>query len=152
MAAIVFSSTPVKAPFQPAWAAPMTRASASANSTGPQSADEAPMARPGRSVTMRVGLRPVALERLAHDDDVGRMDLVGGQEPVRRDAHPVGDASAVLGNRGRVVGRADAGVEAAVDAFGDAAGSREVAMPDAGGRSFVQQRGLNGVRVRVGGH
>ena len=51
MASTVASSTPVKAPFQPAWAAPMTRASASANSTGPQSAWLVPSAMPGRRVT-----------------------------------------------------------------------------------------------------
>ena len=96
MAAMVFSSTPVKAPFQPAWAAPMTRACGSANSTGPQSAVEAPIAMPGRSVTMASAFGRVAGKGLAGDDHVGRMDLVGGQQVARRDAHPGGDAAAVL--------------------------------------------------------
>ena len=52
MAANVASSTPASAPRQPAWAAPITRASGSANSTGPQSAVETPMASPGSRVTM----------------------------------------------------------------------------------------------------
>ena len=85
MAAMVFSSTPVKAPFQPACAAPMTRASASANSTGPAIGRSRRRWRcPGRSVTMASAFGRVARKGLAHDDDVGRMDLVGGQELVRR--------------------------------------------------------------------
>ncbi len=43
---------PVKAPRQPAWAAPITPAAASANSTGAQSAASTPRAIPGRVVTM----------------------------------------------------------------------------------------------------
>ena len=52
IAATVFRSTPAKAPFHPAWAAPTTRAAASANRTGPQSAASTPSPMPGRSVTM----------------------------------------------------------------------------------------------------
>ena len=52
MASRVASSTPVSAPFQPAWAAPITRAAGSANSTGPQSAAVTPSASPGVAVTM----------------------------------------------------------------------------------------------------
>lgn len=51
IAATVASATPVSAPFQPAWAAPTTRAFRSANSSGPQSALDAAMARPGTRVT-----------------------------------------------------------------------------------------------------
>ena len=47
----VASSTPVSAPRQPAWAAPITRASASANSTGAQSAVRMPSSTPGVAVT-----------------------------------------------------------------------------------------------------
>ncbi len=43
---------PPSAPFQPAWAAPITLAWASANSTGAQSAVRMPSARPGVAVTM----------------------------------------------------------------------------------------------------
>jgi hypothetical protein len=46
------STTPVTAPRQPAWAAPMTRASGSASRTGAQSAVPMPRATPGRVVTM----------------------------------------------------------------------------------------------------
>ena len=52
IAAMVDSSTPVSAPFQPAWAAPMTRALGSANRIGPQSAAVTPMAIPSVRVTM----------------------------------------------------------------------------------------------------
>ncbi len=52
MAAMVSSVTPASAPRQPACAAPMTRACASANSTGPQSAVETPMASPATLVTI----------------------------------------------------------------------------------------------------
>ena len=117
IAATVFSSTPVKAPFQPAWAAPITRASASANSTGPQSAVETPMAMPGVSVTMRVGLRALAGEGLADDDHVGRMDLVGGQQ-MARGATPIQSATRRRFSRtlAWIVLRSGADVEALVDA------------------------------------
>ena len=49
IAASVASSTPSSAPRQPAWAAPITPASGSANSTGAQSAVSTASARPGRS-------------------------------------------------------------------------------------------------------
>ena len=52
IAAITASSTPPMAPFQPAWAAPITPASASANSTGAQSAVWMPSIRPGTLVAM----------------------------------------------------------------------------------------------------
>jgi hypothetical protein len=52
IASIVASITPVSAPRQPACAAPITRACASANSTGPQSAVDTPTASPGVRVTM----------------------------------------------------------------------------------------------------
>src|SRR5579883_2630513 len=52
IAAIVASSTPATAPRQPAWAAAITPASASASSTGAQSAVTMPSARPGRSVAI----------------------------------------------------------------------------------------------------
>ena len=44
MAAIVASKIPASAPFQPTWAAPITCASLSASSTGPQSAVVIPTA------------------------------------------------------------------------------------------------------------
>ena len=52
MAAAVASITPVSAPRQPACAAPITPASASANSNGPQSAVDTPIASRGLRVTM----------------------------------------------------------------------------------------------------
>ena len=52
MAATVASITPVNAPRQPAWAAPITPAWLSANSNGPQSAVDTPMASRGVRVTM----------------------------------------------------------------------------------------------------
>ena len=51
IAATVASTMPVSAPFQPACAAPTTRASASANRIMPQSAPVTPSARPGVAVT-----------------------------------------------------------------------------------------------------
>ncbi len=51
MAATVASTTPPRAPRQPAWALATTRASPSASRIGAQSADRAPRARPGRAVT-----------------------------------------------------------------------------------------------------
>ena len=47
IAATVPATTPPRAPFQPAWAAPITPAAGSANNTGTQSAVRMPSARPG---------------------------------------------------------------------------------------------------------
>ena len=52
MAATTAAITPVRAPRQPACAAPITPASASANSRGPQSAVDTPIASRGVRVTM----------------------------------------------------------------------------------------------------
>ena len=52
IAATVASMTPVKAPFQPACAAPTTRARESANRIMPQSAPVTPSASPGVAVTI----------------------------------------------------------------------------------------------------
>jgi len=52
IAAIVASSTPASAPFQPACAAPITPVLASANKIGPQSAVVTPIASPGVRVTI----------------------------------------------------------------------------------------------------
>ena len=51
IASTVFSKTPPSAPFQPAWAAPMTPLSPSQNRTGPQSAVKTPSITPGVAVT-----------------------------------------------------------------------------------------------------
>jgi hypothetical protein len=52
MAATVASTTPSRAPFQPACAAPTTRARGSANRIIPQSAPVTPSASPGVAVTI----------------------------------------------------------------------------------------------------
>ena len=52
--------------------------------------------------------------------------MVGGN------AHPFGDAAAVFTDQRLVVGRAGADVQSAIEPFRDAAGTREIAMPDAG--------------------
>ena len=52
MASMVDSRMPVSAPFQPACAAPITRAFGSTNRIGPQSAAVTPIARPSVRVTM----------------------------------------------------------------------------------------------------
>ena len=79
-----------------------------------------------------VGLRPLARKGLARHDHVGRMDLVGGKQVVGGNAHPFGRAAAVLAHQRLVVGRAGADVQSAIDPFRDAAGTREIAVPDAG--------------------
>ena len=56
IAAMVDSRTPVSAPFQPACAAPITRARGSTNRIGPQSAVVTPIARPAVPVTMASAL------------------------------------------------------------------------------------------------
>ena len=98
MAAIVASTTPPSAPFQPAWAAPITPARASAMSTGAQSAASTPSATPGRSVTIASALgapgeRP-SIRR--YGQHLGRMDLVHGQQAGFAEIEGGGGAAAVL--------------------------------------------------------
>ena len=141
------SSTPSSAPRQPACAAPITRACASANSTGPQSAVEMPMASAGTRVTMASARGRVVLgPRRLRDHDVGRMDLVGGEEALRRDRERRRHARAVLRDMGRRVVRAGAAVEARIDAVGHAAVAREEGVADAGEggqRGSVQRSGAH---------
>ncbi len=59
IAAMAESATPASAPRQPAWAAPITRASASAKRIGPQSAAPTPSATPVRLVTTASALGPL---------------------------------------------------------------------------------------------
>ena len=122
IAATVASTTPVSAPFQPACAAPTTRACASANRIMPQSAPVTPSARPGVAVDDPVAARPrVRRPVLGDRDRVGGMDLIGHREALGRDAERGRHAGAVLGDRLRRVARADAAVERSVDALRDAA-------------------------------
>src|SRR6185369_14284122 len=102
MAAMVVSTTPPKAPFQPACAAPITWASASANSTGAQSAASTPSTTPGRSVTSASPL--------------------GAPGEVQR------WAAAVFAHIVRLIARTVAAVERGIEAFAHAALAREEAM------------------------
>ena len=97
IAAIVASSTPVSAPFQPACAAPITPAlrvgEQDRAAVGGGDADrEARHARDDRVGARRILARPWLLG----DDHVGRMDLVAGDEMRRRDAERGRHAGAVL--------------------------------------------------------
>ena len=133
MAATVASITPVKAPRQPACAAPITPASASANSSGPQSAVETPMARPRLARHHGIGARP-RLRRPGRigDDHVGRMDLIGREQAVGRNAERLRHARAVFRHAFRPVAGADAAIEAGIDAVRYAARAREEGVADAG--------------------
>ena len=126
IAATVASITPSSAPFQPACAAPITRASASANRIMPQSAPVTPSAEARRRGDQRVATRPrLAREWRRNRQRVGRMDLIGdrpgasGATERRRHARAVGDDGVLF------VARADAAVERSIDAVGDAAAAGE---------------------------
>ena len=120
IAATVASTTPSRAPFQPACAAPITPAPASANRIMPQSAPVTPSASPGVAVTIP-SQRGRASQGAETVDDVGRMDLIGHQQPLRRDAERRRHAGAVLGDGLGRIARADAAVERGVDALDDPA-------------------------------
>ena len=84
MASMVDSSTPVSAPFQPACAAPITRALGSTNRIGPQSAAVTPMREALGAGDDGVGARPRrALPRSRRDHDIGRMDLADAEKMLR---------------------------------------------------------------------
>ena len=86
--------------------------------------------------------RPVLGDR----DRVGRMDLIGHREALRRDAERGRHPRAVLRHRLGRVARADAAVERSVDAFGDAAPRVKKACATPGSRSARAVR--NGQRSR----
>ena len=91
---------------------------------------------------------------LGPDHDIGRMDLVQGEKMRRRNAHVFRHPAAIFGDMGGIVARADAGIEARIDAAGDAALAREESVAQArNGRE--QRRGkrrhgrcIRGVMVR----
>ena len=133
IAATVASTIPVSAPFQPAWAAPTTRACGSANRIIPQSAPVTPSARPGVAVAIpsqrgRASGRPVVGDR----ERVGRVDLVGHGQAVGRNTERSGHSRAVLRHRLGRVARTGAAVQRRVHALGDAALSGEEPMRHAG--------------------
>ena len=121
---------PLSAPRQPAWAAATTRACASANSTGAQSAVSTPSAIPGVAVTMASAFgRSSERPRLADDKCCRAVHLVGRGEIAR--AQMRRHAGPVLPHRGRIVPGADAAVEACIDARRHAAMPREEAVRNA---------------------
>ena len=95
---------------------------------------------PGVSVTMRVGLGALAGERFADHDHVGRMDLVGGEQalgarrPSRR-RRGGGFRAPCAGSSCEPVPM----LRPLVDAVGNAADAREIAVPDAGGLQLIEQ-------------
>ena len=95
---------PVSAPFQPEWAAPMTPALLSANSSTPQSAPVTPKAEARRRRDQPVAARPFALgPRRRNRQGVGGMDLIGHKKVFRRDAERARHAGAVFRHGGRIV-------------------------------------------------
>ena len=103
MAATVASSTPPSAPFQPAWAAPITPALASANSTGAQSAVRMPSTTPGMAVTMPSPSCLAAKSQSAPTTWTLALWIcarVTSLAPGRQRRHSAG---AVLGHGGRIV-------------------------------------------------
>ena len=133
IAAIVASTTPPSAPFQPACAAPITRACGSASSTGAQSAAITPSTTPGRSVTSPSALgAPGEVQRSLPTVSTSvewiwyRVRRSGSSRPKR-----LGDAAAVLAHVVGTVARAVAAVQRRIEAAADAAAPGEEAMLDA---------------------
>ena len=127
---------------------------ASANRIMPQSAPVTPSARPGVAVTSAVAARPrVGRPGRGDRDRVGRMDLVGNRQTLRRKAERRGHAGAVLGDRLGRVARADAAVERGVDACGDAAArvKNACATPGSVERRGGQERALRSRWLRGDG-
>ena len=68
------------------------------------------------------------------DDDMRRVDLVGGEQTVRLDVERRRHARAIFRDMGGAVARADTAIEAGIEAAGDAALPREEGVADAGKR------------------
>ena len=83
IAATVASMMPASAPRQPPCAAPMIRASGSANRTGAQSAASTPSAMPGTRCHHRVGARVFLAPPWALDGDrVRAVDLMAADQTI----------------------------------------------------------------------
>src|SRR3974390_204717 len=125
IASTVESTMPVSAPLHPAWAAPTTRVFGSTSRIGPQSAAVIPIASPSVRVTMAS-----ARGRESHSR-VGRGNLVGGEQMWRPHAELLRHSPAILHNIDRIVVRANAAVEARVNARRDAAAAVEESVTEA---------------------
>src|SRR6476469_6823784 len=87
-----------------------------------------------------VGARPRrALPRPGRHHGIGRMDLEGAEQALRRNSHLFRHPAAIFRDIGGIVARAEAAVEALVDAVGHAALAREERMTEAGNGG--EQRG-----------
>ena len=144
IAATVASTTPVSAPFQPACAAPMTRARRVGEqdhaAIGAGHAEREPRRRRRQPVAAwAIVRRPGFGDR----HRVGRVDLVGHGEALRRDAERSRGPGAILGHRLMRVTRPDATVQRGIDPSRDPADAGKEAMPDSRqpqrlGRQYVR--------------
>ena len=73
----------------------------------------------------------VARPRLLDHDDIGRVDLIGGEEMLRLDAERLRHPAAVFVDVVGVIFRADAAIERRVNALRHAAGAREERVANA---------------------
>ena len=131
---------------------PTTRASGSAKSTGPQSAAPTPIAMPGRFVTTASAFGPWPGAQTVFDHRPHRCRAPGSGVARRSGATPRWRAArrAVLQHRVALVLRADAGVQAAIDAGRDAALAREEGVRDAREARAAALRSAQGeARVRA---
>ena len=111
MAATVASSTPDNAPRQPACAAPIT-ARSHRRTTPPAIRRAHTDCKPDRAGDDGVGARArVAGPWLLGDNDVGRVNLIGGEEAVRLDGERGRHARAIFGDMAGMIARADAAIE-----------------------------------------
>ena len=80
-----------------------------------------------------VGARPRrALPWSGRHHGIGRMDLEGAEQALRRDAHLLRHPAAIFRDIGGIVVGAEAAVEALVDALGHAAVARKERVTEAG--------------------
>ena len=142
IAASVASSTPAAAPRQPAWAAPTTPASASANSTGAQSPVTMPSVDARPVGHHRIGARALAGRPGRGDaDHLGAMHLRQADQAGRVGAEGAGGAGAVLQHIvPRVLAR-QAAVQAGERPRRDAAVAGEEPVRGGEGRGAQQRNG-----------
>ena len=121
MVSMVFSRMPPVAPFQPAWAAPMTPACRSREEYRAAIGREYAQGKAWNIRDDSIGLGALAVPRLAHDQHVARMRLVRRCDEFSARAKVSRHQRAIGQNRVAVVRRAEAGIEARVKAGGHSA-------------------------------
>ena len=149
IASTVASTTPPKAPRQPACAAPITRAAGSREQHRRAVGSEHAQRQAGDVGRHRVRPRRILdFPGLFDGNSDGAVDLVAGREPVGRNTEQRHRDVAVARDLCREVARAEPAIQRGVEAVADPALPGEKGMADAGASSRLARRIIASAKPR----